>query len=307
MAWWQSIPLLSHLLLAESNGMRFIDALPLLTNGLLASGLTAVVCAFLGVYVILKRMVFVSAALTQLSSLGVVLALFLAERLSWEAAAAVPAGDHGPVALTTAASLLFACLAAWLLAMHTQERRLTRESLLGIGYVLPAGLSLLLLDRLLSHPGLLEEILFGNAVFVAPRQLRLLTLVCAAVLAVHSLFYKAFVFTAFDPETASAAGLPTRLLHQILFLTLAMTTSIAIGTIGALPVFAFLVIPGAAALLCTARLWCAFLLAMGIGGTAAVVGFYLSFLFAFPTGPTMIVTAGLALPAGLLIRWWGRL
>lgn len=304
----RTIPILSHLLLAESQGMSFLDALPILQNGLLAGCLTAVVGAFLGVYIILKRMVFVSAALTQFSALGLALALFLAEVLPQQGAPGVSAGHaHNAGFITYATALLFACLAASLLAIHTQERRLTRESLLGLGYVLPAGLSLLLLDRVTTHPGLLEGMLFGNAVFVTSRQLLTLAGACAVVFAIHGLFYKEFVFTAFDPETAKASGLRTFLFNQLLFLTLAVTTSIAISGIGALPVFAFMIIPAAAALMLTTHLRTALLLAMGLGLISAAVGFYLSFLWSLPTGPTMIATAGLFLVPGFLKAQWGHL
>ena len=58
----RSIPILSNLFLVERNGMTFLEALPILQNGILAGLFVALVSAFLGVYVILKRIVFVSAA-----------------------------------------------------------------------------------------------------------------------------------------------------------------------------------------------------------------------------------------------------
>lgn len=291
----KAIPILSHLLLAESRGMTFLEALPILKNGILASGLAALVCSFLGVYIILKRIVFVSAALTQISSLGIALALLITGLLG---------SGTGMAILPSLSSLLFACLAASLLAIQTGERRITRESLLGIGYILPTGLTLLILDRVTTHPGLIEDILFGNAVFVAPQQLLVLALVSAVIFLIHGLFHKEFVFTSFDPETARASGLPSVLFNQLLFLTLALATSISISSIGALPVFAFTVMPAAAALLLTEHLKRAFALSVGFGLFAALAGFYLSFLFSLPTGPTMLSMAGLFLiPGGIRTLW----
>src|SRR5438270_10592543 len=43
-------------------------------HGLLAGLIIAIVCAYLGVYVVLKRIVFVGAALAELSTVGVALA-----------------------------------------------------------------------------------------------------------------------------------------------------------------------------------------------------------------------------------------
>ena len=45
----------------------------LCAHGLLAGLIVALVCAYLGVYVVLKRIVFVGAALAELSTVGVAL------------------------------------------------------------------------------------------------------------------------------------------------------------------------------------------------------------------------------------------
>ena len=240
----RSIPLLSDLLLVESNGMSFLDALPLLQNGILAGALVALLSAYIGIYIILKRIVFVSAALAQVSSLGVACALVAASVLGHRG------HDLRSQFLSGAgvASLLFAILAAMLLARQVSERRVTRESVLGIGYALPAGLTLLILDRLGSETHVIEDVLFGNTVFVSSAQVAVLALTTAVVLAVHALFRKEFVFTALDPETATACGLRTRLFNRLLFLTIAVTISVSIMSVGALPVFAFMVIPATAAL-----------------------------------------------------------
>jgi zinc transport system permease protein len=291
----RSIPLLSRILLVESEGMAFLDALPILQNGIVASLLVALLSAFLGVYVILKRMVFISAALSQISSLGVAVA-FLITGLLGHHAGEVRSGFLSGPGLT---ALLFACCAAGLLARQMSEKKITRESILGIGYVLPTGLILLILDALRAEAHEIENILFGNTVFVPSGQLFVLALTTASVRLVHLLLYKEFIFISLDPETAQASGLRTGLLNQLLFLTIALTISVSIMSVGALPVFAFMVIPASAALLLTNHLKGAFLLSVGFGVSAALVGFYLSFLFSLPTGPTMLSTAALFLLPGV--------
>ena len=299
----RSIPGLAALLLVERDGMTFLDALPILQNGILAGLLVALVCAFLGVYVILKRIVFVSAAISQVSSLGVACAFLVATAFGHHASEVKSQFLSGP----GATSVAFACLAALLLARQVSEKRITRESILGIGYLLPAGLTLLILDRLSAEAHAIEDILFGNSVFVSVPQLRVQAVTAAVVLLVHLLLYKEFVFTSLDPEMATACGMRTRLFNRILLLTIAFTISVSIMSIGVLPVFAFMVIPAAAALTVTERLGTAFVLSVVFGVSAALVGFYLSFVFALPTGPAMLTTAALFLVPGgvrtLVQRW----
>ncbi|MCI0526444.1 MAG: metal ABC transporter permease, partial [Nitrospira sp.] len=123
---------------------------------------------------------------------------------------------------------------------------------------------------------------------------------------IHILFYKEFVFVAFDPDSARAGGLKTALYNQLFFLTVAITISVSISAVGALPVFGFMVMPAVAALMLTDYLKRAFVLSLGFGGVSALAGFYLSFLYSLPTGPAMLATCGLWLIPGILRKVMGK-
>lgn len=303
----ESIPIIGRLLLAENGGMTFWVALPILQSGIIASVMVSLLAGYLGIYVILKRIVFVSAALSQISSLGIAF-FFLGSALLGSGAASAGSlhAEEGLVNGPLLSSLLFGCVTASILAVQVGEKKLTRESILGIGYALPAGLVFLILDKLAAETHDIENILFGNVIFVPERHLWLLAGTLVGVFAIHLLLYKRFVYISFDPETAQATGSNVRLLNQLLFVTLAFTISVSITAIGALPVFAFLVIPAASALMLTDRLKIAFLLSMIFGALSALVGFYLSFIYSLPTGPAMLGAAGACLIPGILQRGFGR-
>lgn len=281
--------------------MSVWEALPILKNGILACLITALVCSFLGVYVILKRVVFMTAALSQASSLGIAVALLFGIWMD------IPIGEGGTAEPTMSATalpmffaILFACAAASLLASLHTERRLTRESLLGIAYAIPAALTLLILDRIGGATYDINNLLFGNAVFISSGQLIFLAISAAVVLLIHGVLYKEFIFVSFDYETAKACGMRTLLLNQILFYSMAVMISVSINSIGVLPVFSFMVIPAAAALMLTQSLKQTFILATLFGGIAALAGFYLSFEFSLPTGPAMIAVASLLFLPGVI-------
>lgn len=299
----ESIPIIGRLLLAENGGMTFWEALPILQSGVVASIMVALLAGYLGIYVILKRIVFVSAALSQISSLGIAF-FFLGSALlgSGAASAGLLSAEEGIVNGPLLSSLLFGCITASILAVQIGEKKLTRESILGIGYALPAGLVFLILDKLAAETHDIENILFGNVIFVPERHLWLLTGTLVGVFAIHLLLYKRFIYISFDPETAQATGSNVRLLNQLLFVTLAFTISVSIAAIGALPVFSFLVIPAASALMLTDRLKIAFSLSMIFGVLSAAIGFYLSFVYSLPTGPAMLGAAGFFLIPGVLKR-----
>ena len=143
---------------------------------------------------------------------------------------------------------------AWwraLFSVNLGNRRLSGETVIGIGYLVAAACVILILNspRVTQEAHEVNDLLYGNAVAVPPEQLYIMSAAAIVVALVHGLFGKEFVFTAFDPEMARTLGLRTRFWSLLLFLTFAVAISVSTRAIGALPVFAFTVIPPAAALL----------------------------------------------------------
>ena len=119
----ESIPIIGRLLLAENGGMTFWEALPILQSGVVASIMVALLVGYLGIYVILKRIVFVSAALSQISSLGIAF-FFLGSALlgSGAASAGLLPAEEGIVNGPLLSSLFFGCVTASILAVQVGEK-----------------------------------------------------------------------------------------------------------------------------------------------------------------------------------------
>jgi len=287
--------------------MSIWDALPILQNGIVATVVAALICAFLGVYVVLKRMVFMSAALSQVSSFGIAVALPL-QAWIWSdgMSQGYMASKLSLTVFPVFIALLFACAAALLMANRLSDRRLSRESILGVVYVAPAALALLVLDSTGGTVNDINNILFGNTVVVPVAYVWIIVIAAVLVASLHAFLYKEFVFLSFDPDTAKTAGLPIALLNQLLFVSLAVMISVSIVTIGILPVFSFMVLPPATAMLLAGTLKRTFLFSVLLGGAAASVGFYLSFLLSLPTGPAIIaVEAALFLMVAITFKLKG--
>ena len=248
-------------------------------------------CGFLGVYVVLRRTVFVSAALTQLSTLGIIVALLAEELLGVEV-------EHAGVQLGV--TLSFSVVGALLLGLALQGRRLPAEAGVGVSYVVAGALVVLGANRLVHAAHDLNAMVFGNAVAVPVSDLVALAAVAAICFGVHARFARELVFISFDGETAQALGLQIGRWNALLFLTLGLAVPVAARALGALPVFAFLTVPATAALLLVGRLRPAFVVATAIGILAAVVGYLVSWFLQLPTGATMVALAALCIIPGLL-------
>jgi ABC-type Mn2+/Zn2+ transport system permease subunit len=280
----------------------FFESYFLWRDPLIVALIAAVLCSFVGVYIVLRRIVFVSAALSQLSGVGVASAFFLASVAHVEPHAA-PWYLH-PIWFASA----FAASGAALFSLHLSRRRLAAETVVGLGYLIGAACMILVLNspRVTQEAHEVNDLLYGNAVAVPPEQLWIMGGIAVAVLVVHLLFFKDFVFISFDGEMARTLGYRSWVWNLILFETFALVISASTRAVGALPVFGFMVLPPAAALLLGRRLWQVFALAVLFAAVAAVLGYWVSFRFSLPTGASMVVTAALFLAPGLVRLAWER-
>ncbi len=266
-----------------------------LIAGVLAGG----ILGYIGVFVVLKRMVFVSAALSEISGVGVAFAFWLGAVLG------IDPHRHGTVPLLlepTWFSLLFACVAAALYSMRPGHRKLAPETIVGLGYIISSALVLAILNspRIVQEAHAVGDILFGNAVTVPRRQIEALAIAALGAVAAHAVFFKELLFVSYDPETAMVQGVGVIRYELLLNLATAVVISVATRAVGALPVFAFSVIPAAAALMLTDRMRLTIALAVLFGVISAAVGYYVSWVAQLPTGASMVVVASAFLLPGLV-------
>lgn len=269
---------------------------------MIAGILAGAILGYIGVFVVLKRMVFVSAALSEISGVGVAFAFYLGAMMGIDPHA------HGaiPVLLEpTWFSLLFACIAAALFSLRPGHRRLAPETIVGLGYIIASALVLAILNspRIAQEAHAVGDILFGNAVTVPRSQIWALFGASLAVVIAHLLFFKEFLFVSYDPETAVVQSVGVFRYELLLNLAIAVVISVATRAVGALPVFAFTVLPAAAALMITEKMRLTIALSVGFGVVAAAVGYYVSWIEQLPTGATMVVVASIFLLPGLVNLW----
>ncbi len=203
----------------------FFGGWELFRDPILCAVAAGAVLGFLGVYIVLRRMVFVSAGVTQSAGLGIAIA-FYAE-IHWHISMDPLVGA---VVLALGSTLL--------LAVDARKLKLPREILLGFAFAASGGLTILIGDHISQAAHDIQSILFGSAVLVRPLDLALVLGVGATVLGLHLWWYRGLTFATFDPEAARVQGLPVRLLAAVLSLSIGATVGVSAGALGALPVLA---------------------------------------------------------------------
>jgi ABC-type Mn2+/Zn2+ transport system permease subunit len=246
---------------------------------LFGSIIVGLLCAYVGVYVVSKRVVFVGATLTQVAVTGI-------------AFAHLPFIDVNPVL----GSVVFTLLATMLFAQLLRSRTVPRDSVLGVSYVVAIALRILMIQKSpAAEVSEIESLLKGDILFVTADQFYLMLGVFIIVMAVHFLFYKEFIFVSFDAEMATTQGFRAQWWELFFYVTVGVAISVATRIVGDVFVFGFLVIPAVTAMLSAKKVARIFVLAMLFGIVPPIVGLYLAFKLDLPAGPTAVATGFLLL------------
>ncbi len=285
--------------------MDFWSARFLWQEPLFAAVVGAALLGYLSFFVVLRRIAFMSAALSQVSGLGVATAFWVGSFFGVEPHST----DVSAVWFSPAAyAVVFACLGAAAVSLPSRSRRVTPEAVVALGYLASSAMVIVVLSspRIAQEAHEIGDLLFGNAVVVKHEHLIQLCVAAAIVLTIHRVFFKDFLFCSFEPETARSMRYPVRVLDLVLHLTLAVSIAVTTRTLGALPVFAFLVLPCGASLLLAQRLRSVLMLSVAIAIASAVLGYYLSWVWSMPTGPMMVALAACSWPIAGVKRWIER-
>ncbi len=215
----------------------FWEAWDYFAPGVAAGVIVGATLGLLGVYVVLRRLVFLSAAIGQAASFGVVISLFLGALTG--AAWWVPS--------PTVAAVLLAFVAT-LLVSRGRRSPVLRDGALGAMFLTGAAGTILLGGRLTQEMHEIEVLLHGVGVAVRPEDLAVVAWVGGLAAVVHFMGWRAFAVVSFDPIGAVVRRVPTRLVETTLALTLALAIAAGIRALGVMPVFALSVLPSLAAI-----------------------------------------------------------
>lgn len=275
----------------------FWQAWELFADPACAGAIAGALLGALGVYVVVRRMVFLSAALAQTAGLGVAAAWYA--QIHW--------GVSPQIATPTVGAGLASAAAAGLMVGGETGLRGRRDGWLGGVYLVGAAGTLALGTRIVQEVQDIETILFGSAVAVLPADFRLLAWAAALLGVMHLLGLRGFVQVAVDEDGARVRGLPVRALGLLLMGSLALAVSLCTRVLGALPVFAFTVLPALAALRVAPNVGYAVLWAAVIGALAGFAGYVAAFLWKLPVGAAQTLAAAVLLAAcasaGAALQW----
>ncbi|MFT7621185.1 MAG: ABC-type Mn2+/Zn2+ transport system permease subunit [Myxococcota bacterium] len=256
----------------------FWDSMFLWDMPILAATILGLLLGTMGMYLVLARAAFVGAAVSQLAGFGVVVAIGLFGGLH---------GGASPDGAVRLVGLATGVLGAGLFLLPSRGRGISTDAVLAITVIGASALTLVgagFLTREYQH---IRNTLYGDAVVASSTEVGIVAVIATTILLLERRVRVRWLFVLFDSETASAQGMAVRRWMALLGFAISITVATATAGVGALVAFAFSVLPPTIALLWTKRIDRAFLVSAMLAATAAVLGYYLAFIWSLPTGPTM--------------------
>jgi zinc transport system permease protein len=242
-----------------------------LQHAVLGGLFVALVCAVLGVFVVLRGLSLLGDGLGHVSFGGVALGLLY--RL-----------DPLPMAL------LFSVGGA--LAIHLlRVKRIVRGDT-AIGILFTAGLAFGIM--IISHANLNANVttyLFGTILAADQGELNVVFAVGAGLVLLIALFQKEFFYMTYSEEGAQVAGLPTAFLNFLFMGLTAASIVVAVRIVGVLLVSALLIIPAAASLQLARSFRTALALSAAFGLLSVLIGFWLAIDGGFAAGASIAISS----------------
>jgi ABC-type Mn2+/Zn2+ transport system permease subunit len=259
----------------------------LLHHALWGSVVVGFVCPLVGVYLVLRRLVFWGVALPQVSASGIAFA-FMLQGLGFNFMAGGEAQERhlailGAVVFTVGTILLLAAF----------ERRGTglSEGRIGALYALAWASSILFVAWNAAGETEMLGLLKGEIVSISESDFHAMLNVFGVLAAGMILFQREFTFISYDRDMAVTLGRNVLAWDLLLYLIIGVAISLGVMTVGPLVIFGFLVIPPLAALPWARGMASFSILASALGGLSAFAGFYISYTRDLPLGPVVVCVA----------------
>ncbi|MFT7618899.1 MAG: ABC-type Mn2+/Zn2+ transport system permease subunit [Planctomycetota bacterium] len=238
----------------------------------------ALLCSYLGVFTVLRRIVFTGVALAQLAAAGVAASFFVADSAFFSTGIRTFAANYG----STLGSLGLTVLGALGLEARPGRSRISTDALVGIVFAASSSLSILMVWGSARGLAELKNILAGDVLLSRPEELFLLWFGIIAVALVHGKMRRQFLLVSFDPEFARSIRVPVHRYQMILMATLAVAIALALRIAGLLLVFSFLVIPPIAGLRLGKKLGTSTIFAMSVAIGSTLLGYAIAILEDLP-------------------------
>ncbi len=236
----------------------------------LAGAFIAVLCAMLGLFLVLRKLSLIGDGLSHVSFGAIALGLFFGFYPFY-------------VAIPTV------LIASYFILRLTQKAKMYGDAAIGIVSSLGIAGGVILASVSKGFNVDLFSYLFGNILAIGTGEVYLSIGLSLAVLLVVISLYNDLFATTFDEEYARITGIKTEHIHLILTFLTAIAVVLAVKVVGVMLVSALLILPAVTALQLARGFKAAMLIAVLVAVISVLAGITVSFLLNLPSGATIVM------------------
>ncbi len=254
-------------------------------NALYGGVVTGLLLPLVGLLMYVRRMVFLSVTLPQVSASGIAAAFF------WHYTFHQGLDPHSDFLPALMGSTIMTTGTLLILAWMDQRSRSPVEGRIGVLFVLAGAVTILLLaSERIPEAGVIH-LLKGEIIAISDINLIVLVVCFAIISSLLWLYRKELLLVSMDRDFAITLGKKVWVWDSLLYALVGISISLGVLMVGPLVTFGFLLIPPLLAVRLGVHAYSVPLLASFFGMVIAFMGFILSYLMDWPTGATDALVA----------------
>ncbi|HEX7468014.1 MAG TPA: metal ABC transporter permease [Methanobacterium sp.] len=250
-------------------------------RALIAAVLVSISCGVVGSYVVIKRIVSLSGAISHAAFGGVGLGYFL---------------GVNPVL----AAIPFSIISAISIGGVKQITNISEDTAIGILWSVGMAIGVIFINLTPGYAPDLFSYLFGSILTVSNADLYIMLILDLVIISVVYMFRREFLAVSFDEEFSNVVGLPALLIYMLLLALVALSVVVLIKVVGVILLIALFTIPAAIGKQYTYNLRNLMILATILAVVLTSLGLILSFIFNLASGATIVMV----LAAAFLISYY---
>jgi zinc transport system permease protein len=244
-------------------------------RALIAAVLVSVACGVVGSYVVIKRIVSLSGAISHAAFGGVGIGYFL---------------GVNPVL----AAIPFSVISAIAIGGVKQISDISEDTSIGILWSVGMAIGVIFINLTPGYAPDLFSYLFGSILTVNNTDLYIMLILDIVIIATVYIFRREFLAVSFDEEFSKVVGLPALLVYMLLLALVALSVVVLIKVVGVILLIALFTIPAAISKQYTYNLKNLMILATILGIVLTTVGLILSYIFNLASGATIVMVLATA-------------
>jgi zinc transport system permease protein len=261
----------------------------------LASLIASVNFGVVGTYVVARRITYIAAAIAHSVLAGIGFAVFARAHFGWDWCA--------PVLGAIVAAVLSAIIIGYV-SLYLRERE---DTIISVVWSVGMSAGLLFLYYSPGFNGNLESFLVGSILYIAPADLWIMGALGLVVVLLCLFFYNPLMAVCFDEEFARLRGVNVPLYYMLLLILTSLSVVLLVQLAGIVLAIALIVLPAAAGLHATGKLWHAMCLATVLAMIQSTLGIAWSYTVEIPAGPAIILLSAASYLAVFAWKWWQNL